>query len=219
MIATMHHFDTDLEFDADLGLETASRDDAEFDSWESTEAVDAYPIWDDCGLALAARGEIEERNSILTELIQLTLSSGSSYQELVELSREDHLRSFAEVVVRQRAAQCQELRQQQTQCWDDDEEQPRETLSALRSLWRVALWNYEQHNLTAFVEYAERAESLLEEACLAAAQAFDDNDWKQMLRNHAVMVCGARGLWEELQSEYDDSAWADSEEEFELAVA
>lgn len=172
----------------------------EADVWELPDPWDDYPIWDDWHLVEIARGEPDETDLLLSQLTQLTLSSLSSYQEIVELATDAHLQAFAEVVLRQRSAQCQELLQQ-TPRWVDDPDEHKESLAAIRSAWRLAVWNLEQNHQAAFAECAERAESLLEEAYLLAAKTLRDEAWRKKLTEFAVMVYGARSIWEELAEE------------------
>jgi hypothetical protein len=109
-----------------------------------------------------------------------------------------HLSSFCDVVVRQRTAQQNALYEVMGYFSANDEDESTESLSVLRSLWRGAIWNLEQGHRGLLLEYAERAESLLEEAYLSAAQALGDNQLAGELRDYAVMVCGSRALIEEL---------------------
>lgn len=198
MIAIQHHLDNSIDLESIFSHESFA------DSLEITDSFDDSAIWDDCRLAEVARDEIAERNALVTELIQLTLSSLSSYQEIAELALDRHLQSFAVVVVRQRGAQCEELRQLLIEHWDHDVDQPKEALSAIRSIWRLAIWHFEQNQLAHFMEYAERAESLLEEMFLSAANAYRDDAWARLLRSHAIMICGARNIWDDLAHEIAD---------------
>ena len=178
-------------------------------------------IWTDAGLSAIASGEIDERNQLLGELRELTLSSIGGYQEVLEFSTDEHLQAFAEVVIRQRLAQYQALSELQTHDWGNDTRQPKTALNTLRSEWRLAIWNLEQDRREAFLDHAEQAESRLEEAYLAAAAAFDDADWSERLTDAAVMICGARDVWEELADDLQriDSPKRDVETLFELEIA
>ncbi len=149
------------------------------------------------GLAVT-HADPEDRDRILNHLRHLTVSSLSSFEEIASAATDLHLSSFAGVVVRQRTAQQNALYEVMGYSSANNEDESTESLSALRSLWRGAIWNLEQGHRGLFLEYAERAESLLEEAYLSAAQALGDNQLAGELRDYAVMVCGSRALIEEL---------------------
>jgi len=157
--------------------------------------------WSDDRQPWDQQTDTEEQDSVLNHLRHLTVSSLSSYQEIVEVATDGHLKSFAAVIARQRAAQQQSLFDRIESLSTGDEEEHAESLTALRSIWRCAIWNLEQENLPAFLEYAERAESFLEEAYLEAAMSIDDADLSAEMRDYAVMVYGARAIYEELSSD------------------
>jgi hypothetical protein len=142
--------------------------------------------------------DLEERDRILNHLRHLTVSSLSSFEEIASAATDLHLSSFADVLVRQRTAQQHALYEVLGYSSANDEDEFTESLSALRSLWRGAIWNLEQGHRGLFLEYAERAESLLEEAYLAAAQALGSDPLAKEIRDYAIMVCGSRALIEEL---------------------
>ena len=146
--------------------------------------------------------EIEEQDSVLNHLRHLTLSSLSCYQEVIDVTSDGNLKSFASVIARQRGAQQQALFDRiESLSVGDEAGEYEESLTSLRSIWRCAIWNLEQDNLPAFLEYAERAESFLEEAYLEAAMSIDDADVSAELRDYAVMVYGARAIYEELAND------------------
>ncbi|MDB5342670.1 MAG: hypothetical protein JWP89_1047 [Schlesneria sp.] len=151
----------------------------------------------DAGL-VEPRMDPEDRDRILNHLRHLTVSSLSSFEEIASATTDLHLSSFADVVVRQRTAQQHALYEVLGYSSANDEDEFTESLSALRSLWRGAIWNLEQGHRGLFLEYAERAESLLEEAYLSAAQALGDDPLASEIRDYAIMVCGSRALIEEL---------------------
>lgn len=188
MIAAQHHAESVFDFDHESFA----------DSLELGEEFRDSGIWDGVCLGELTVATVGEQRRLLRELIQLTYSSLSSYHELLELATEPALKSFAEVIVRQRSAQLEELRRLNAAGWSMDRDQPREALSALRSIWRLAIWYFEQDHRTEFAEYAERAESLLEEAFLAVAGQVANDEWERTLRNQAIAICGARSVWEEM---------------------
>lgn len=140
----------------------------------------------------------EGRDRILNHLRHLTVSSLSSFEEIASAATDLHLSSFADVIVRQRTAQQHALYEVLGYSSASDEDEFTEGLASLRSLWRGAIWNLEQGHRGLFLEYAERAESLLEEAYLSAAQALGNDPLADEIRDYAIMVCGSRALIEEL---------------------
>lgn len=140
----------------------------------------------------------QDRDRILNHLRHLTVSSLSSFEEIASAETDLHLSSFADVIVRQRTAQQHALYEVLGYSSASDEDEFAGSLAALRSLWRAAIWNLEQGHRGLFLEYAERAESLLEEAYLSAAQSLGDDPLAGEIRDYAIMVCGSRALIEEL---------------------
>jgi|GEM_PF-4997800 len=184
--------------DAELNWESRGYS-SELLSEENDDFADVM-IWDDCHLADLAKEELEDRDALLNQLLHMTLSSLSSYQEIVDLATNNHLQSFAEVMVRQRSAQYLDL-QHHLEHIEIDPAEHDDALSELRCAWRLAVWNLEQDRHATFAQHAERAESLLEEAFLTAANAIHDAEWEHMLTDFAVMVCGARSVWEDLAND------------------
>ncbi len=127
-------------------------------------------------------------------LFQMSLSSLSAYVEIADLATDNELRDFAEVMVRQRLAQCRALA-----ALAPGATAPRTSRAVcpLRLAWLRALWNLEQDDLVAFAESAERAESLLEDAFVEAADAVVDRAVADRLYELAINVCGARERFDE----------------------
>lgn len=152
-------------------------------------------IWDDWGVVDALCRERDEQELILSGLVRLMELSISGYVEILEFAGDARLNRFAEVVVRQRAAQSEELRgmieRERSSDYFEHE------VIELESLWRVAIWNLEQDRQSDFLEFANRAEALLEETLLTAAKAFRDEEWSRRMTDFAVSVCGARTVWED----------------------
>lgn len=148
--------------------------------------------------ALVAVGE---NDAILNHLRHMVITSLSSYQEIVDLTACRHLKTFAEVMVRQRTAQQQSLYDAIEYLSSGDEDDFPDSLSALRSLWRCAIWNLEQNKPAVFVDYLELAEELLEEACLTAAATLSKDPLAAELRAIAVTVCGARSVAEDFATD------------------
>lgn len=159
--------------------------------------LDDEPVWDDWRLVEVAHSEMDEREAVLNHLLHMLLSSIGSYQEIAQLTTDPTLQSFADVVIRQRSAQYQDLLLQSQQLQVDAEED-HESLAALRATWRLAIWNFEQEEFLAFIEMVEQAEALLEEAFLTAANVFHDEDWEKLMQGHAVTVSGVRSVWDEI---------------------
>lgn len=187
--------------DHEIAFEDSSVDEFIAESWDYPDSVEDGPTGDDWRLEEAVQNRWIDRNALCQELICMSVSSLSGYRELAELANHPRLRSFADVMVRQRTAQCEALWRMLSPDLDVDGNRPCPVLSAVRSQWRLAIWCFEQDRLAGFAECAERAESLLEEAILTVAHTMHDELRDQLLRSHAVMVCGARSRWEELADE------------------
>lgn len=209
MLVMTPEFTRAAEHDADRW------DIIEAQTWETT---DDGGIWDDLGLAEIARGDAEKRNVILGQLVEMTLASLSGYAEIHEFAPDVRLQTMAEVVLRQRSAQYQALLQLRTQRWDDELLENQETLAAIRSAWQLAIWNLEQDQRAKFLEYAELAESLLEEAFLAASCAFEDEAWQQAMQDCALQICGALSVWEEIENVAQYDAEIVETDKFLLAI-
>lgn len=169
----------------------------DFELPEITDAVDGCPS------ATAASDSVEDRDRILNQLRHLTVSSLSSFEEIASATTDLHLSSFADVIVRQRTAHQHALFELVGYSLTAEDDVDDESLATLRSLWRGAIWNLEQGHHGLFLEYAERAESVLEEAYLAAAQALGSDPIADEIRGYAIMVCGSRALIEELADNID----------------
>lgn len=144
-------------------------------------------------------------SSVVPRLFQLNLSSLSAYTEIADLATDAELRDFAQVMIRQRLAQCRALSR-----IAQPVPPPRtsETTCELRFAWLRALWSLEQDDMVAFSECAEHAESLLEDALVEAADAVVDQPVADLLYELAINVCGARERFEELASLSADRATA-----------
>lgn len=164
----------------------------DFELPEITDGVDESPS------GSRVSDSVEDRDRILNQLRHLTVSSLSSFEEIASATTDLHLSSFADVVVRQRTAHQHALFELVGYSLAAEDDVDDESLATLRSLWRGAIWNLEQGHHGLFLEYAERAESVLEEAYLAAAQALGSDPIADEIRGYAIMVCGSRALIEEL---------------------
>lgn len=164
----------------------------DFELPETTDAVDERSS------GSVALDSVEDRDRVLNQLRHLTVSSLSSFEEIASATTDLHLSSFADVVVRQRTAHQHALFELVGCSLVAEDDADHESLATLRSLWRGAIWNLEQGYHGLFLEYAERAESVLEEAYLAAAQALGNDPIADEIRGYAIMVCGSRALIEEL---------------------
>jgi hypothetical protein len=175
----------------------------EFEPWTPQNADDlsqsdadgGIAIWDDWGVVDALCRESNEQELILNDLVRLMELSISGYIEVLEFAFDARLSNFAEIMVRQRAAQCEELRElierERSTAYFEHE------LTELDNLWRVAIWNLEQDRQREFVEFTSRAEALLEDALLTAAKAFRDEEWSRRMTDLAMAIYGARSVWDD----------------------
>lgn len=141
----------------------------------------------------------------LQELLNLNQASLNGYRELLNVTTNPELRNFIEVMLRQRQAQCSELAQQLGRFSPEslkidhaDAALVDPNSSDLRVLWLRAVWCYEQEQFGSCGEKLELAESQLEDAYLAGAEAVQHADIAALFLNHAMNVCGARQRLEEL---------------------
>lgn len=139
--------------------------------------------------------------TLITRLFQLNLSSLSAYAEIADLTTDPELRDFAEVMTRQRMAQCRALSRFVQHIPPAGYNS---AICPLRSAWLRALWSLEQNDRVAFAEAAEHAESLLEDAFVEAADATVEQPVADLLYELAINVCGARERIEELASLHID---------------
>lgn len=159
-----------------------------FHSKTNGKAVDLEGL-DDLGLSDAIR-----------QLFQMTLASMQGYRELVQIADTAELRILAEVVVRQRAAQCEFLAQlsssvyrQLYQFGAKDSALTEPAAAELQLVWLRAIWSIEQEEFGPFGEHLEQAEALLEDAFLCAASTFAaEPALNGPFRQFALDICGAR---------------------------
>ena len=146
-------------------------------------------------------GDETDIDAIVTNLRQLTLSSLSGYQEISEVTSNATLKSYADVISRQRSAQQRSLIEKLPRLCSGVHDRNCEGLNRMRSAWRQAIWSLEQNEIAEFVQHVEHAESILEEAYLVAANSVSDFDLADECRQNAVAICGARCVCEDLASE------------------
>ena len=127
----------------------------------------------------------------LSRLLRMSLHSLRGYLEITDLCHDPDLVTFAEVMVRQRYAQCRQLAsfvEHYGYSADDDD---REIMS-VRVSWIRALSELDQNNLRRFVEHVATAEQQLEEACLETAMEFSCDSMQGMLHEYAMNIYGAQ---------------------------
>lgn len=137
---------------------------------------------------------------LVPRLFQLNLSSLGAYIEIADCTTDPELRGFAKVMVQQRMAQCRALSRLSAVT---PPQLANPAVCELRFTWLRALWNLEQENRIAFVEIADYAESLLEDAFVTAADAVIDQPVADLLYELAINVCGARERFEELAAQFE----------------
>ncbi len=135
-----------------------------------------------------------ELNMIVPKLFQMNLSSLSGYVEAADLATDLELRDFAQVMIRQRMAQCRSLLMLAPNAANPATSR---AVCPLRLAWLRALWSLEQDDFVSFAQSAERAESLLEEAFVEAADAVVDRSIAARFYELAINVCGARERFDE----------------------
>jgi len=141
--------------------------------------------------------ECSEEEAVLRQLFLMNLCSVAGYREIADLTANAEVRTFADVVARQRRAQCRALAERYG--WPSHTPYDAEPAAAeLRIIWLRALWALEQGEYGTFAEGLETAESILEDACLRAAQAFRGSLIAGMFEEHAMSVCGVRECLEEM---------------------
>lgn len=153
-------------------------------------------------------------NEVIQQLFHMTLASLRGYQEISKLVSEEPLRTFLDVLVRQRTARCQALTQLLPQTirlpldFNPDEESLVDpTAFDLRIMWLRTIWSIEKEEFARFGDYIDMAELLLEDACLAAADTFRTSSLAALFRDHAIDVCGARQRLEVLAGDLAMAAW------------
>lgn len=138
---------------------------------------------------------LDEAN-VLSPLIQATLTSASAYHALSEISRDQDLSQFAVSLLGQRYFICQELQRRKSKpCVENFENN--EFVSPIRKAWLNSLQSLNRNHSVGFIEHAENAEWLLEEAFLTAINALDDPILVCELREHAIAICDTRQCWAE----------------------
>lgn len=188
-----------------------------FADWtdENIDLFDNIAVWDDWRLPELLDEEARENDAELAELIHMVLASAKGYQELADLARTARIQSLADVMLRQRIAifhGMMKLMQEDyasryedwvkaLQTFDVDAVSHRDGLMALKAHWRLAVWHYEQNDLQEFVSYLIQAESLLETAFIDAIPVLSDANWEKQLKDHAVMIGGAKEVWTDYKSE------------------
>lgn len=143
---------------------------------------------------------LDEANA-LSPLIQATLTSASAYHALSEVSRDRDLSQFAVSLLGQRYFICQELHRRKSKscqskhCVESIENN--EFVSPIRKAWLNSLQSLNRNHSAGFIEHAENAEWLLEEAFLTAINTLDNPMLVSELREHAIAICDARQCWAE----------------------
>lgn len=185
MIATIHTTAPVLALDND--------DDREFDQFDLSDVPGTSRT-----LSTPVRNfrSTSDLRILIPRLFQLNLSSLSAYVEIADQATDPELRDFAVVMTRQRMAQCRAL----SRFSHPVAPKSNPAVCPLRGAWLKALWSLEQDRLVAFAEHAEKAESILEEAFVEAADAVVEQPVADLLYELAINVCGARERFEELAS-------------------
>ena len=191
-------------------------DDVQSASEWSPDTIDLFDhvaVWDDWRLPELIDEEARENDAELAELIHMMLASAKGYQELADLGRTAEVQSMGDVMLRQRVAIFHGMMKllqadyasryehwiEALQTFDIDAASHRDGLMALKANWRLAMWHYEQNQIDEFVSYVLQAESILENALVNASVVLTDPDWDQQLKDHAVMVGGAKEVWVEFK--------------------
>ncbi len=168
-----------------------------------------------CRTNLASEGQPAQSNAdvVLEELFHMTLSSLRGYQELAELTTRPELRSLLEVIARQRSAQCRALARMSNGRipeWknldkSDDAALADPSAGDLQIVWLRTIWNFEQGEFARFGENLDQAELMLEDAFLDATDAFAGSHFADVLRQHAINICGARQCLEDVVGDHVSS--------------
>lgn len=127
----------------------------------------------------------------------MNLCSVAGYRELADLTEDAELRTFADVVARQRSAQAREIGAHFG--WPSYAPFDTEPAAAeLRLLWLKGLWALDEGEECHFAENLEEAEVLLEDAYLRARQLLANGPLAPLFDQHSISVCGVRQRIEEL---------------------
>lgn len=134
------------------------------------------------------------------QILQMNLLSLKGYQELADIAPDESIQTFAEIMVRQRGAQCRELAKILA---DHPAPQDSENNSceALRLAWVRALWALDQGEVFNGMDGVELAEEMLEDAYLNAAALYGRCPIAVVFCRHAMNVCGARQRLEDPSAE------------------
>lgn len=137
-----------------------------------------------------------EKASALRPLVQATLTSASAYHALSETSQDPDLCQFAAALLSQRYSICQALDRHKSkyrpECSESDK-----FVSSIRGAWVNSIQSLSRNHTADFVEHAENAEWLLEEAFLTVIHSLDNLKLADELREHAIAICDARQCWAE----------------------
>lgn len=148
-------------------------------------------------------------DAALHQLFHMTLSSLRGYQEIAETASQVSLRTFIDVIVRQRSAQCRALARMseglipESMNFELSDEAALADPSAadLQIIWLRTVWTFEQAEFGRFIDNIEQAEMMLEDAFLSAADTFPDSDFAVIFQQHAINICGARQCLDDITGE------------------
>jgi hypothetical protein len=126
------------------------------------------------------------------QILQMNLLSLKGYQELADVAPDESIQTFAEIMVRQRSAQCRELAKILADHAIPQEATSNNSCEALRLAWVRALWALDQGEVFNGMEGVEQAEEILEDAYLNAAALYGRCPIAVVFCRHAMNVCGAR---------------------------
>lgn len=133
----------------------------------------------------------------LSRLLRMSLHSLRGYLEIMDLGHDLDWVTFAEVMVRQRYAQCRQLagfvQRYRYSAGDNDWQ-----ITSLRVAWIRALAELDQGNIRRFVEHVTTAEQMLEDACLETAMEISCDSMRDLLHGYAVNTYGVQERIEEL---------------------
>ena len=133
----------------------------------------------------------------MSRLLRMSLHSLRGYLEITGLCCDPVLVTFAEVMVRQRFAQCRQLASFVEHYGYSPDDDDREIMS-VRVSWVRALSELDQNNLRRFAEHVAIAEQQLEDACLETAMEFSCDSMRGMLHEFAMNIYGAQERIDEI---------------------
>jgi hypothetical protein len=164
-----------------------------------------------------AKTKLVTADEVILELFHMTLASLRGYQELSRLVNEEPLKTFLDVIIRQRTARCQALAQLSPETMGvpldfnpDDESLANAGAFELRIIWLRAIWSFEKCEFSRFGDHIEMAESMLEDTYLTAAHTFRLSAISALFRGLALDVCGARQRLESLSADLAIAAKTDN---------